>query len=126
MKAIVGQIRDWITRPAEAVTPTVAIWMKRAHLFLTFFWLAMSVPTQLWWKDSVEWVSWMSLYAIVATHWSAYQASRAEVNSTETNGVELPDLETIIAALWIAEDESSSGEQSKEFERIRMLLQARA
>lgn len=57
--------------------------MARIHLLLTFLWLALSVPTLLWWHDSVTWVVWMSLYAIVATHWSAYQASRAEVKADD-------------------------------------------
>lgn len=62
---------------------TKAGWMARLHLFLTLFWLALSLPTLLWWSESVTWVVWMSLYAIVATHWSAYQATRAEVQADD-------------------------------------------
>lgn len=52
--------------------------MRRAHAILTFTWLALTLPTLLWWKDSVPWVAWMSLYANVVGHWSGWQAARAE------------------------------------------------
>lgn len=41
-------------------------------------WGVLTVPTILWWRDSVFWVSIMSLYAILATHWGGYNASRAK------------------------------------------------
>lgn len=42
------------------------------------FWAVALIPTLLWWRDSILWVSFMSLYAIIVSHWSAYQGSRAE------------------------------------------------
>ena len=45
---------------------------------LTLVWLALAVPTLLWWKDSVPWVAWMSLYANVVGHWGAWEASKAK------------------------------------------------
>ena len=54
------------------------------HLCATGFWLSMVVPTVLWWHDSILWVAFMSIWANVATHWGAWQASRAEVASIET------------------------------------------
>jgi hypothetical protein len=53
---------------------------RRIHAVLTVFWLLLGIPTLLWWKDSIAWVAWMSLYANVASHWAAWQASRAEDN----------------------------------------------
>jgi len=38
----------------------------------------MVIPTMLWWRNSILWVSFMSLYAIVVGHWSAYQAAHGE------------------------------------------------
>jgi hypothetical protein len=55
---------------------------KRLHAFLTVFWLLLGIPTMLWWSRSLQWVVWMSLYAVVAAHWSAYQAARSEDNGT--------------------------------------------
>jgi hypothetical protein len=40
--------------------------------------LLLAIPNYLWWSDLVTWVAWMSLYANVVGHWSAYQAARAE------------------------------------------------
>lgn len=51
---------------------------KRIHLVLTLFWLSLTVPTLLWWKDSIAFVAWISLYANVASHWAAYQGARSE------------------------------------------------
>jgi hypothetical protein len=52
--------------------------MRRSHLILTILWALAIIPTVLWWKTSILWVSLMSCYANVAGHWSAYQASRTE------------------------------------------------
>lgn len=59
--------------------------MLRCNLALTGVWGVLIVPTLLWWKQSVLWVALMSLYANIVGHWSAYQASRAEVQA-EDNG----------------------------------------
>lgn len=57
------------------VTPSQ---MRKVHATLTLSWLLLGIPTMLWWKESIAWVAWMSLYANVASHWSAYQGARAE------------------------------------------------
>lgn len=54
----------------------------RIHLILTVFWMLMAIPTMIWWKESILWVAFMSLYANVASHWAAYQASRTEDGNT--------------------------------------------
>ena len=48
------------------------------HLALALGWALLLVPTLLWWKASILWVASMSLYANIASHWSGYQAARAE------------------------------------------------
>jgi hypothetical protein len=58
-------------------------WMLRFNLVMTIFWGALLIPTLIWWKQSVLWVALMSLYANIVGHWSAYQASRAEVEAEE-------------------------------------------
>jgi hypothetical protein len=61
--------------------------MRRLHAVLTVVWLLLAVPTLMWWRHSLVWVAWMSLYANVASHWSAWQASRAEeAASDDTTG----------------------------------------
>jgi hypothetical protein len=38
----------------------------------------LTIPTLLWWKNSILWVSLMSIYAIVVSHLAAYSAAHAE------------------------------------------------
>jgi hypothetical protein len=53
-------------------------WLRWFHLTSIFVWSGLLVPTVLWWKDSILWVAIMSVYAIVISHWGAYQGARAE------------------------------------------------
>lgn len=58
--------------------PVKARKLQHAHAALTLTWSALTVPTLLWWKDSVAWVAYMSLWANIAAHASAWQGARAE------------------------------------------------
>jgi hypothetical protein len=53
--------------------------MRRVNGWLTLFWIAM-IPVSLatGWVNSVTYVSALSLWALVAGHWSAWQAARIE------------------------------------------------
>lgn len=54
------------------------VW-RRIHLTMTILWfVGGSLATLVWLSDSVPWVAWMSVYAIVTGHWSGYQGARAE------------------------------------------------
>lgn len=55
-------------------TPS-ATWV---HLTMTLLWVVLIIPTILWWRESVTWVSLMSIYAIIVGHWASYQAAHAE------------------------------------------------
>jgi hypothetical protein len=57
----------------------------RVHLVLTWVWVALVPPTLLLWRNSIPWLVFMSIYAIIVGHWSGYQASRAEVNSPDAD-----------------------------------------
>ncbi|MGY5957229.1 Monooxygenase [Kosakonia sp. BK9b] len=52
--------------------------MAKLHLFLALIWTVLTIPTLLWWKNSILWVSLMSIYAIVISHLAAYSAAHAE------------------------------------------------
>jgi hypothetical protein len=52
-------------------------WCK-VHLALTILWIAALVPTIWLWRESIFWISFMSIYAIIVSHMSAWQAARAE------------------------------------------------
>lgn len=41
-------------------------------------WVGLVPPTLIWWRESILWVAFLSLYANWATHFSAYQGARAE------------------------------------------------
>jgi hypothetical protein len=56
---------------------------KHIHWTLTALWALMLIPTLLWWSDSILWVAAMSLYANVAGHWAAAQASEADEHSPD-------------------------------------------
>jgi hypothetical protein len=62
--------------------PTTTVKM---HKYLTFAWGLLAVPTILWWRESIFWVAFMSLYANLVGHWSAYTAAKAE-RQAEKNG----------------------------------------
>lgn len=52
--------------------------MVRLHALMTIIWVMLTIPTLLWWRDSILWVLIMSLWANASTHWGAWQAARAE------------------------------------------------
>lgn len=56
---------------------------KRFHQIATGFWVLAIIPTVLWWKESILWVGLMSVWANVASHWSAYQGTKAEESAKE-------------------------------------------
>lgn len=51
---------------------------SKAHLALAGVWAALAVPTVLFWKESILWVAFMSLYANFVGHFSAYEAAKAK------------------------------------------------
>jgi hypothetical protein len=53
--------------------------LRLIHALLTIVWILLVVPTMVWWRQSIFWVSLMSIYAIIVSHWTAWQAARAEV-----------------------------------------------
>lgn len=56
--------------------------MIRLHAGLTIAWLLFALPVLLipGWASSVPLLVFISIYANVAGHWSAWQAARAEQN----------------------------------------------
>lgn len=48
------------------------------HTVLTLVWVALIIPTLLWWRESVFWVAVMSLWANIASHWAAREAAKAK------------------------------------------------
>lgn len=57
--------------------------LRRLQLVLTLGWLALGVPSLLWWRTSVIWLVAMSWWANVAGHWAAWAGARAEEAGTD-------------------------------------------
>lgn len=57
--------------------------LRHFHAAMTILWALLSIPTVLWWRDSVMWVALMLLWANTVGHWSAWQATRAEEEAKE-------------------------------------------
>jgi hypothetical protein len=58
--------------------------MRRVNGWLTIFWIVMIPISYVFgWLDSVVYVSALSLWALVAGHWSSWQAARVEVAQQE-------------------------------------------
>lgn len=58
--------------------------LRRLHAILTIAWLAFAAPCLMipGWRNSVPLLVFISIYANVAGHWSAWQAARAEEATT--------------------------------------------
>jgi len=58
--------------------------LQKFHGWTTIVWLLISTPVALSpLAEQVKFVTWLSLYAIVTGHWSAWQAARVEVKQDE-------------------------------------------
>jgi hypothetical protein len=56
------------------------VFMRRVNGWLTVLWVGMiPVSVAMGWVNSVQYVSALSLWALVSGHWSAWQAARVEV-----------------------------------------------
>lgn len=55
-----------------------ARFLRHAHLALAIAWALLVIPSVTVWKNSLLWVVFMSAYAIIVSHLSAYDAARAE------------------------------------------------
>ncbi|HEX4188737.1 MAG TPA: hypothetical protein VHY83_12645 [Solirubrobacteraceae bacterium] len=76
------------------------VFMRRVNGWLTVVWIVM-IPVSLatGWVKSVVFVSALSLWALVAGHWSAWQAARVEVKQEqEADKRELEDAGRKIVA----------------------------
>lgn len=54
------------------------VFMTKFHAVMTIFWLVMTIPALLFWKESILYVILISQWANVAAHWSSFQAAHSE------------------------------------------------
>ena len=82
--------------------------MRSVNGWLTIFWIGM-IPISIvtGWVSSVQYVSALSLWALVSGHWSAWQAARVEVEQQkeakelEEHPVEKKVVDTLLAETTI-------------------------
>lgn len=56
-----------------------AKFLRKFHGWATIFWIVIiPISLLLGWLESVTFVSALSIWALVASHWAAWQASRVE------------------------------------------------
>lgn len=46
------------------------------HLTLLFVWLVVGLPVSFYLRESIAWLVFLSVYAIVVGHWSGWSAER--------------------------------------------------
>jgi hypothetical protein len=49
---------------------------RQTQKWLTISWGILIVPSVIWWKHSVPWLVFMSVWANFASHWGAYEGTR--------------------------------------------------
>src|SRR3954451_5914951 len=65
------------------------VFMRRVNGWMTIFWIAMIVPSFVFgWVNSVLYVSFLSLWALVSGHWATWQAARVEVRQEKAAQLE--------------------------------------
>lgn len=52
--------------------------MRRFNFWAMVVFILLIPPSVTWWKDSVPYLIWISVWANIAGHLSAWQASRVE------------------------------------------------
>lgn len=85
--------------------------MRRVNGWLTLFWIAMiPVSIMMGWLSSVQYVSALSLWALVSGHWSAWQAARVEVaqSAAEEAAREHPVEERVVEEIIAKTDVSDA------------------
>jgi hypothetical protein len=55
------------------VTPQTG---RRIHLALLILWVVPGLPVSYWLRESVPWLVFLSVYAIIVGHWSGWSAER--------------------------------------------------
>jgi len=53
-------------------------YLRWLHAALTIVWFVLVIPSVVWWRNSVPWLVFMSVWANVAGHFGSWQSARAE------------------------------------------------
>lgn len=53
-------------------------WAQKFHLTMAVVWALLLIPTIMYWRNSVLWVGFMSIYACIFIHIDGYHSSGKE------------------------------------------------
>ena len=59
--------------------------IRTFHLVMILIWFLLLIPSVLFWKDSILWVIFLSIYANIVGHMSGYSGARAERIAEKNN-----------------------------------------
>jgi hypothetical protein len=76
--------------------PSPVVWV-RIHSVLILLWIGLTVPAVLFWKDSVPFLVFLSVYANIAGSVASWTAAKADTNSPTRE--DLVRLEARVVAL---------------------------
>lgn len=65
--------------------------MADFHFWMTGLWILLVIPTVFILRQSVFWVSLMSIYAIIVTHWTGFSAAKGEQEVHELAEKAIPE-----------------------------------
>jgi uncharacterized membrane protein len=71
---------------------------SKVQLILTLVWALLFAPALLWWKESVPFLVFVSVYANFVGHWAAWEAAKAKEEAeakeqeAETSKAEAEDV----------------------------------
>jgi hypothetical protein len=57
--------------------------LTKFHGWSTIAWFLLAFPICIWLSESIPLLVFISVYALVTSHWSAWQASRVEENQSK-------------------------------------------
>ena len=52
--------------------------MRKLHAILSILWFVGAFPICIWLSNSIPFLVFISVYAVVTGHWSSWQAARVE------------------------------------------------
>lgn len=58
---------------------------RNIHLTLMYVWVALIIPTVIFWSESILWIGFMSIYAIITAHWAAYESSKLKKENKDVS-----------------------------------------
>ena len=61
------------------------VFMRKLNGWLTVIWFVAAFPICIFLSDSVPFLVFISVYAVVTGHWATWQAARVEVRQEEQN-----------------------------------------